>query len=43
MFQKGRDKHIKEIKAYQRYLETLYAPNDLNQTIREAVVTSKER
>lgn len=42
-FQKGKDKHIKEIRAFQSYFETVYDSNDISQTNPEAAVTLKEK
>lgn len=35
--------HTKEIQAFQNYFETAYRPDDLSRTIRETVVTLKEK
>ena len=39
---KSKSTHIKEIQAFQKYFETVYRPNDISRTVREAAVTLKE-
>ena len=41
--QKGTSTHVKEIQAFQKYFETVYRPDDLSRTVREAAVTLKEK
>ena len=42
-FKKGKTTHIKEIKAFQKYFEIVYIPDDLSRTIREAALILKEK
>src|SRR3954471_13965103 len=42
-FQKGTSTHIKEIQAFQKFFETIYRPDDLSRTVREAAVILHEK
>src|SRR3954469_6995730 len=42
-FYKGTSTHIKEIQAFQKFFETIYRPDDLSLTIREAAVILREK
>src|SRR3954471_22267169 len=42
-FQKGTSTHIKEIQAFQKFFETIYRPDDLSRTVREAAVTLRKK
>ena len=40
---KSKFTHVKEIQAFQKYFETVYRPDDVSRTVREAAVTLKEK
>ncbi|XP_058748016.1 uncharacterized protein LOC131620851 [Vicia villosa] len=42
-FKKGTSTHIKEIQAFQKFFETIYRPDYLSRTVREAAVTLREK
>ncbi|XP_058755341.1 uncharacterized protein LOC131628527 [Vicia villosa] len=42
-FRKGTSTHIKEIQAFQKFFETIYRPDDLSRTVREAAVILREK
>ncbi|XP_058768267.1 uncharacterized protein LOC131641989 [Vicia villosa] len=42
-FHKGTSTHIKEIQAFQKFFETIYRPDDLSRTVREAAVILREK
>src|SRR3954470_21397516 len=42
-FQKGTSTHIKEIQVFQKFFETIYRPDDLSRTVREAAVILREK
>ncbi|XP_058732451.1 uncharacterized protein LOC131603986 [Vicia villosa] len=42
-FRKGTTTHIKEIQAFQKFFETIYRPDDLSRTVREAAITLREK
>src|SRR3954469_9324233 len=42
-FHKGTSTHIKEIQAFQKFFETIYRPDDLSQSVREAASILQEK
>src|SRR3954469_2423995 len=42
-FHKGTSTHIKEIQAFRKFFESIYRPDDLSRTVREAVVILREK